>query len=272
MTAPVRAASSWLALREAADSGARSTDLADALTRLLPSHGPLVIHDLGGGTGSMMRWLAPRLPGPQQWVVHDRDADLLAEANQRPGTDAGGRPVSVQTRADDITRLPAAELSGAALLTASALLDMLTGDEVERFADVCAAATCPVLIALTVTGHVDLDPGDSLDGAIRDAFNAHQRGDRGAGVLLGPDAVPAAAEALRRRGADVAVRPSPWRLAADDTAVILEWLTGWVGAAGEQEPALLAESGDYLRRRRSAAQAGRLQVTVHHDDLLAVPQ
>ena len=39
-----------------------------------------MIHDLGSGTGSMSRWLAPRLPGPQHWVLHDRDADLLARA------------------------------------------------------------------------------------------------------------------------------------------------------------------------------------------------
>ena len=39
-----------------------------------------VIHDLGCGTGSMGRWLAPLLPGPQHWVVHDRDADLLEVA------------------------------------------------------------------------------------------------------------------------------------------------------------------------------------------------
>ena len=32
---------------------------------------PIVVHDLGSGTGSMMRWLAPLLPGPQTWVLHD---------------------------------------------------------------------------------------------------------------------------------------------------------------------------------------------------------
>ena len=41
---------------------------------------PLLVHDLGSGTGSMVRWLAPRLPGPQHWVLHDRDPDLLAAA------------------------------------------------------------------------------------------------------------------------------------------------------------------------------------------------
>ncbi len=43
-----------------------------------------MIHDLGGGTGAMGRWLAPMLRGPQHWVVHDRDADLLAVAAATP--------------------------------------------------------------------------------------------------------------------------------------------------------------------------------------------
>ena len=73
----VRVSPEWLRLREPADAAARSAELAERLGRHLPAAGPLVVHDLGGGSGSMGRWLAPRLPGPQHWVVHDRDADLL---------------------------------------------------------------------------------------------------------------------------------------------------------------------------------------------------
>ena len=49
-----------------------------------------VVHDLGSGTGGMPRWLAPLSPRPQHWVLHDRDADLLASwrrprpADRRP--------------------------------------------------------------------------------------------------------------------------------------------------------------------------------------------
>ena len=54
--------------------------------RHLPAAGRLVIHDLGGGSGAMGRWLAPRLPGPQHWVVHDRDAGPAgARRRRRPG-------------------------------------------------------------------------------------------------------------------------------------------------------------------------------------------
>ncbi|HZP16183.1 MAG TPA: hypothetical protein VFA96_10195, partial [Nocardioides sp.] len=66
----------WLALREPADAAARAADLVEHLARRASK--PWVIHDLGCGTGAMGRWLAPLLPGPQHWVGHDRDADLLA--------------------------------------------------------------------------------------------------------------------------------------------------------------------------------------------------
>ncbi len=74
---------------------ARSAELAERLARHLPATGPLVIHDLGGGSGSMGRWLAPRLPGPQHWVVHDRDPDLLelAVAAPPPAATVEARPV-----------------------------------------------------------------------------------------------------------------------------------------------------------------------------------
>ena len=75
--------------------------------------GRRVIHDLGCGTGAMGRWLAPLLPGPQHWVVHDRDADLLAlAAADPPGPAADGAAVTVEPRQSDITRLNPGDLAG----------------------------------------------------------------------------------------------------------------------------------------------------------------
>jgi hypothetical protein len=99
------------------------------------------------------------------------------------------------------------------------------------------------------------------------AFNAHQR----RGRLLGPDAVRAAVDELRGTGAQILVRPSPWRLGADHANLAAEWLGGWVAAACEQEPALAAEAGAYRDRRLAQAAAGELAVTVDHADVLVLP-
>ena len=89
-----------------------------------------MIHDLGCGTGAMGRWLAPLLPGPQHWVMHDRDADLLeVAAADLPGPSANGAPVTIEAHRSDITRLHPSDLAGANLITASALLDLLTEEE-----------------------------------------------------------------------------------------------------------------------------------------------
>jgi hypothetical protein len=242
----------WLELREGADAAARSAELAEYLARHLEA-GPLEIHDLGGGSGAMGRWLAPRLPGSQHWVVHDRDPDLLELA----AADPLGPDVTVEARRSDVTRLSRADLAGASLVTASALLDLLTADELVRMLRACAGR--PLLLALTVVGRVTLSPADPLDARIGAAFNAHQR----RGGLLGPDAVPAALDEL----GECMIRPSPWRLDATHADLIAEWFDGWVAAACEQEPTLAAEAGAYRERRL----AQKLAVTVDHADLLVLP-
>ncbi|WP_458246521.1 class I SAM-dependent methyltransferase [Streptomyces sp. MAI_2237] len=267
---PPRYAPEWLELREPADAAARSHDLLDPLRiRLanLPGKAGLVIHDLGCGTGSMGRWLASRLDGAQHWVLHDRDPYLLHfAAVASPRSAADGSRVSVETRRGDVARLTADGLAGASLVTASALLDVLTREELETLADACTGAGCPALLTLSVAGRVELSPSDPMDAEITDAFNAHQRRDG----LLGPDAVDAACEAFSERGATVRVNPSHWRLGPDEAELTAQWLRGWVGAAVEERPELAARAERYLHDRLAACEAGDLHVTVHHSDLLAM--
>ncbi len=268
----IRVSPSWLDLREGADAAARARELVGTLRRRLPTDGPQVIHDLACGSGAMGRWLAPLLPGSQRWILHDRDAELLtlAEANE-PGPAADGAAVAVETRLSDITQLGGGDLAGATLITASALLDLLTEEELVALIRACAGARCPVLFALSVTGRVDLVPAGRLDSRVAAAFDAHQRRVTSRGRLLGPDAVEAAVAGFRRLGAEVVVGPSPWRLGAAESDLAAEWFTGWVGAACEEEPALAADVELYRRRRLSEAEAGTLAVTVGHADLLALP-
>jgi hypothetical protein len=262
----------WLDLREPADAAARSRELVSLMRPRLPAGGRLVIHDLGCGTGAMGRWLASLVPGPQQWILHDRDPDLLALAEAgRAGAAADGSFATVETRISDVTRLGPDELAGAGLITASALLDLLTADELAGLIRACAGAACPVLLTLSVTGCVQLRPADPLDSRVTAAFNAHQRRATARGPLLGPDAVAAAADGFRRLGANVIVRPSPWSLGIPDAGLAVEWLDGWVGAACEHDPTLLADAERYRLRRMSEADAGGLVVTVGHADLLVLP-
>ncbi|MEV4631009.1 class I SAM-dependent methyltransferase [Micromonospora sp. NPDC049523] len=265
-----RVSAAWLGLREPADAAARAPELVEPVRRHLAGSPLTVVHDLGTGTGSMGRWLAPRLSGPQHWVMYDRDADLLEHAKaEMTDTAADGAPVTVETRQRDITRLSAEDLAGASLITASALLDMLTVEEIERIVAVCADAGCPTLLTISVIGRVALTPADPLDPEITEAFNAHQRRTVGGRMLLGPDAAQATVEAFGRRGVDVTVQSSHWRLGPEQADLTAEWFDGWLGAACEQRPELTGPAAPYAARRLAEAAAGRLGVVVEHNDLLA---
>jgi Methyltransferase domain len=268
----IRVSGRWLALRESADAAARAPDLVEHLGRHLPATGRRVIHDLGCGTGAMGRWLAPLLSGPQHWVVHDWDADLLeAAAADLPSPAADGAAVTVEAKQSDISRLHPGDLADATLITASALLDLLTEDELAGLVAVCVSAGCPALLTLSVVGRVNLSPADPLDRRVAAAFDAHQRRATEGGRLLGPGAVAVALKWFGRLGAEVLVRPSPWRLGALQADLVAEWFTGWVGAACEQQVELAAGTDAYMRRRLAEATEGRLAVTVDHADLLVLP-
>ncbi|WP_067500323.1 class I SAM-dependent methyltransferase [Actinoplanes sp. TFC3] len=251
----------WLLLREPADAAARATELA-GLDDLARYDGRIVVRDLGCGTGSMMRWLAPLLPGPQHWILQDRDPALLSYAQQHVP-----EGVSAEIAELDVTALGDQHLAGVSLVTCSALLDLFTAEEVTALADLCVASRTPALFTLSVAGEVTLDPPHPLDEQVTAAFNDHQRRQSGQRWLLGPEAVGATAEAFAKAGVSVTTRPSPWHLGAQQAPLILQWLRGWVAAAAEQRPDL--ELDGYLAARSAAAGAGELTVTVGHQDLLA---
>ncbi|MDG4823453.1 class I SAM-dependent methyltransferase [Asanoa sp. WMMD1127] len=261
-----RVSPNWLRLREAADAAARSAELVAELRERFAGAERLVIHDLGCGTGAAARWLAPQLPAAQHWIMWDRDPDLLTAAMV-------GKPdqVTGAVRQRDIGTLSAADLAGADLVTGSALIDILTVDEIAAMASACADAGVPLLMTLSVVGRVELGPADPFDDEVAAAFNAHQRRTVGGRRLLGPDAVAALEDAFAERGVPTTLRPSPWRLGADHRDLVAAWFQDWLAAAVEQVPALSTPASGYARRRLEEIAEGRLTATVHHVDLLAAP-
>ena len=264
-----RATRSWLDLREAADARARSTELLDSLQGILPENRPLQIHDLGCGTGSTRRWLGPKLSGLQNWTEYDRDHELLDRETTDSTTSIDGIDIPVNTRCTDLAALSGSDLHGANLITASALLDMFTMDELVNFVSLCVSAGCPCLITLSVVGRIEFSPPDFRDPLIEKAFNDHQMRSMPSGRLLGPKAVSAAAELFTQAGMSVLLRTSVWQLGPTDASLIDEWMSGWLGAAVEQDATLHDVSTSYLALRGLQLRDGLLHVEVHHQDLLA---
>ena len=222
----------------------------------------------------MGRWLAPLLPGRQHWVVHDRDADLLAlAAAERPGPAADGAAVTVEASSPTSPGCSRAISPTRRLITASALLDLLTEDELAGLVAVCAGAGCPVLLTLSVVGRVELTPAGSTGPPRGRRLRCPPTPRDGAG----PPARPGRRRARRRGVRPTGGRgPRPARArggsAPAQADLAAEWFTGWVGAACEQEVELAAETDAYARRRLAQAAAGQLAVTVDHADLLVLPR
>lgn len=262
----------WLALREKADADARATALLDPLRVHLSARGagaggrPIRVADLGCGSGSQGRWLAPRLSGAQSWTLYDLDPCLLDLAGARmPRTSADGSTVNARMCRQDLGELTIGDLDGIDVVTGSALLDLLDRQKMESLARAVVGADCAALFTLSVTGRVELFPTDPADPVITTAFNDHQRR-RG---LLGPDAVPVTVEVFQTLGWRVLTFPSPWRLCPEHSALTREWLRGWVKAAAEQDPASVPS--DYPERRLNQCETGELGAHVEHTDLLALP-
>lgn len=269
-TSVARASRDWLALREPVDAQSRSTTLVDHVTSLLPTTGPLSVHDLGSGTGSMRRWLAPQLRSPQTWIEYDRDLDLLHRADEvEPTRSRDGVPVTVETRAIELASLSG--LDDASLITASALLDVLTEDALRSLIRLVAQARVPCLLTLSVIGHVVLEPAHPLDARVQGAFNDHQRRRTAIGRLLGPDAVDRAVALFRESGMAVRTEPSPWVLEAFSPEVLSTWLDEWLEAALEQDSGMRDHAVTYLADRRRQQDDGVLRALIHHRDLLAWP-
>jgi hypothetical protein len=258
----------WLTLREDADGRARSHRLAALAARMLRP--PLIVHDLGSGTGSMLRWLAPMLPGPQTWVLHDWNSALLDHAAER-ALDSSGHGAAVRTSVKDVAHLNAADLEGASLVTMSALLDVLSLDEAQAIVRACVGAGVPALFTLSVTGDVLLDPVNPGDRMFESAFNDHQRRMVDGRRLLGPDAVTMVMELFEAAGWTVRTDDSPWRLDATERALVDEWLEGWLAAAVAERPALEEWADEYQETRLAQLAAGELSVTVRHRDVFAWP-
>lgn len=267
----------WLQQREAFDAVARDAaaarlNLRERLDALRPPVGaPWRVIDLACGTGSNLRWLAPRLAGPQQWLVVDHDEALLRRWPDRAGEDF--QAAIVRQQLDLARHLETLPWHAAHLVTASALLDLVSAEWLQRLVALAVAARVALLFTLSVNGRHAWTPSDPLDSTVSTLFGKHQRRDKGFGPALGSQAVPALRRALRGSGYRVFSAPSDWRIDAQDgphaSAMQRALIDGMAAAAGEQHPVSTVALAAWRQRRQALATSGSL--CVGHVDVLALP-
>ncbi|MBO9515226.1 MAG: class I SAM-dependent methyltransferase [Variovorax sp.] len=285
----------WLALREPFDRAARAAGMASFDLRrvgaaLRRGQARLGVLDLACGTGANLRELAPRLGGPQHWVMVDHDPHLLAALPHAMADwasacalamHAGGEHLritgpdwsaDVETRCLDLAALPDAALfDGPRLVTASALLDLVSAPWIDAWAGRARACGAALLFGLTVDGGVDWQPPLEDDESVQRLFAAHQGRDKGFGPALGGGAAHHAATRLAALGYEVVRCPSDWRIdgragphAVDLLRALIE---GTAAAAIQQAPAQTARVQAWAARRLE--RAGETRLRVGHCELLA---
>jgi len=268
-------AAEWLSLREPVDHRSRAV----ALVSLLATRNgrePLRVLDLGAGTGSNLRYLAPRMPGPQDWTLVDHDQHLLDAAT---GPDSVDRLNRVRA---DLSDLSCLDIAGADVVTASALLDLVSEDWLRLLVDECRRGSCRALFALTYDGSIDWrasadnrDPHENDDELVRGLANRHQRQDKGFGPALGPMAGAVAHTLFQQAGYRTWLVPSPWLLGPADTEVARTLVEGWESAASSSGLGAEGVEVDRVRawaiRRLRAIATGDFELCVGHVDLLAMP-
>jgi hypothetical protein len=257
----------WLKLREPYDLRARNRAVLDAVFDLLADRPSVAILDLACGTGSTFRALSPHIKARQHWRLVDNDLSLLARVPQSSPPDINVTAVPVDLDRD----LEAAFDNPAELVTTSALLDLVSGEWLNRLAVEVAARRLPLYAALSYDGRAELAPSDPLDRRVIDAVNRHQRTDKGFGPALGPSAAQSAIAAFESVGYTVAHGLADWDFGPLDREIQTEVLSGWAAAAREIGDPPLPEIFDWLKRRRELIAAGRLSVRIGHVDLLARP-
>lgn len=258
----------WLRLREPLDMRARNRAVLDAVAAAFEGRQKLSIVDLGSGTGSTVRALSARLPGSQAWKLVDNDPVLLAEAfaTERPA----GATIETQQcdLNDDVGPLFDGEVD---LVTASALIDLVSEPWLANFAAATAARSLPVYVALTYDGRATFSTFDPVDAAVVSAVNAHQRGNKGFGPALGPRAAAAAAKIFRALGYGIVQGGSDWVAEAAEVEFQIELLTGWLQAARDMDDVPRDALDGWFARRRAAVEAGELTLSVGHVDFFAQP-
>lgn len=254
----------WLRIREAADARARAHVLTHRIVRAVAGKRPVNVLDLGAGGGSNVRYLALRLPRPQHWRVVDRSGVLLADLRARTAS----LRIDIETRKMDLGTLDPGLFEDRHLVTASALLDLVSESWLRALARHSRLAGAAGLFTITYNGRSSCDPAEPEDDWVRDLLNRHQKRDKGlGGPAEGPDASMTALRCFAGEGYEVERAPSDWQLGPDDSAMQRTLIDGWAEAATEMEPARAAEIADWRARRFAHVNARHSQIVVGHDDL-----
>jgi SAM-dependent methyltransferase len=260
----------WLDLREAADFAARDKHLAtQALNWLGQATDPIspdrIIVDLGAGTGSTLRALSKLGANNIVWRLVDLDGKLLDEALLRHG-----KQYLIEDYQADLTIVNELPLTGAHIVSASALFDLASANFIDALIARIDAHKTAIYAALNYDGTTTWAPAHPLDEKVLAAFNVDQARDKGFGPALGPKCTDYLQQALENKGYEVTLKPSSWQLGEAHQEMLSELIAGIAAAVSQGYGLTATEVNEWKAFRLAHITQG--SCTVGHWDLLALPR
>ncbi|MDP4593930.1 MAG: SAM-dependent methyltransferase [Beijerinckiaceae bacterium] len=271
----------WLSLREPVDHASINAVLRDRMVRHFANTQQIAITDLGSGSGSSLRGLAPFFPEQQFWRLLDHDqallnharialtdwADEAQPAGERLHLKKGTKSIIVEcVQADLAQGVPEHLLDGAHMITASAFFDLVSVQWIERFCRQMADVPLPVYALLTYNGSEQWMPRHPADAAVLAAFHQDQQRDKGFGPAAGPEAAAALSGNLAACGYSVEQAPSPWVLGSSDAGLIHALAAGSAAAVADAGLIMDKHAIGWREARQRA-----VSCTIGHTDVLALP-
>jgi hypothetical protein len=259
----------WLALREPHDARARNPAVLATVCGSVERCSPIRVVDLASGLGAMQRALAPRLSSPQVWRLVDNNSELLGFVRRMITPSAA---LTVDLRKLDLNHCLEDALDGTIdLITASALLDLVSASWLDRLLSEIAKRQLPFYATLTYDGRAEIEPVNVLDATMIAAANTHQRTDKGFGPALGSTAVRAAIARLESVQYSVVTGASDWLIGPNDREIQMKIFAIWASAGQVVGGVSRSDMVGWLARRRDAVIAGCSSIRIGHIDFFATP-
>ena len=262
----------WLNLREASDHKARDRHLLKTAANWLNDlkSKDKVIVDLGSGTGSTIRGLQryTTLAPSIQWRLVDNDPELLAEAVHRHSEE-----YSIESFLVDLSATQKLPLESASLITASALLDLVSSNFIRDLCQLIKEKNedrpLGFYSALNYDGCIKWTPFHPLDAAIAMNFNTDQRRDKGFGPALGPDATDFLKTQFHSTKFQCLSAKSPWLLGSADYLLTESLINGISDVAIQTDGLTNSEIQDWKTFRIKNVRTGTCYLG--HTDILVLP-
>ncbi|MFZ0072293.1 MAG: hypothetical protein WAK85_13570, partial [Xanthobacteraceae bacterium] len=204
----------------------------------------------------------------QVWRLVDNNLELLTHASKLTRSGA----FAIEACALDLNCGLQDALNGPIdLITAFALLDLVSESWLARLVGEIVRRSIPIYATLSYDGRADISPADPLDAAVFAAVNTHQRTDKGFGPALGPAAAYAAIAQLESMDYFLVHGASDWVLGPDDREMQMKIFASWASAACGTGRLSHSDMVGWLARRRAAVIAGCSSIRVGHLDFFATP-